>query len=341
MRPPALLCRRRRALSLPEVVVTLALVSVLAAVSYATYQSLQASAAEEALEATARSVGREIAALAAAHPDRAVSALAETATADLDVDVAVDAGEDEVVFTDGDVAVSAVYDRDGLVTLASDSDAPYRDVVLDADPVAYWPLDEPSGQPPRDVVNDVAASLSGSAALGMDNGPVDDQTSLSLPSDSARMLADDPNIAVPFTVDHWLWVDPSMVGDVGTAASQDGSSDWYTAFYDDHLRAFGYGDAAQFVRARFTPADISEYMGRWVHLVAVYDEAETRVYVDGQLAASEGDFHTGSTSGQLMFGRRASGSAGDRDLVGRLAHVAVFDDAQTAGQISARFDAAH
>ena len=262
----------RRALSLTELVVVLALVSLLATAAVVTTQTLQAQAEAEALEATARSVGRDVAAQALLHPDRDVGDLLADAVDVLPVDVAVT--DDTAVLRDGDTAVTAVFDRDGVVNVeAGEHVLPaYPQVVLDDDPVAYWRF--ASDTVARDDVGENDAALAG-VTLGVD-GPFDAAAQV---APDGYMQASPPGWdgADTFIVEAWVqpeflqvdgeqWSYVLLLGDSGWIGSSDvwlgvvGTSgdaptgDWGAA----------YGGAWQDV-----PASTTAAFDVWTHVAAV------------------------------------------------------------------------
>ncbi|GAB3522605.1 LamG domain-containing protein [Phytohabitans suffuscus] len=205
---------------------------------------------------------------------------------------------------------------------AGNASAPYDYVFLVAEapgPSTVWAMDEASG---TTLTNGVAggptATISGAArgtgrllgtsvSTGTDRGLSFDGV-----NDAATTATAVVDTTKSFSVAAWLRVTPGATG-YRTAISQVGSS--WSGFYLQRTAAghwaFMMPSADGSPTNVFAEAGDPAREGVWTHLAGVYDAhgAQLRLYVNGQLAATNTRIGEWSATGQLVLGRAFSSGA--------------------------------
>lgn len=186
-------------------------------------------------------------------------------------------------------AVSAAHDKPPQ---APGHGAPYRAAVLGDHPRAYWRLDEqPSALVAEDQRHILPGSYQGSPLLGVTHplGKESDNTSADLdglvtqPLGQWIQVMDGNTVAFPgrepFTLE--AWVHPHNLNDVTRRVfSKEGpDGGWLLGVRNDGL-VFSRYASGQWSTLR-TSVDAT----RWTYVVATYDGAVMRVYVNGWLSA--------------------------------------------------------
>lgn len=90
-------------------------------------------------------------------------------------------------------------------------------------------------------------------------------------------------------------------------------------------------NGAEFPRAS---VDISNQLGRWIHLAGTFDGTEIKIYLDGELAATtplEGNINTNNQP--FYIGRTESGSNQSDPFLGRITNVRLWNVARSANEI--------
>ncbi len=221
---------------------------------------------------------------------------------------------------------------------ASDS---YATVVLADLPLAYWRLDETAGT--------IAVDATGNGHSGLYSGAV----TLGVPG----ALAGDPSTAVDFDGTNGMITLASGFDFVGTAAFSleawvrpavvDNS--WRHVFTSEHRVMPRQGYALLYhdpegVKLERTVDDVemADFVpqplpGAFVHLVATYDSAVLRLYVNGLLVTQTQD----SRAMPSIVENALIGSAGvtEASFAGRIDEVAVYGAALSSERIAAHFAA--
>lgn len=187
----------------------------------------------------------------------------------------------------GDFNEDGVLDwvrRDGGDLWVDLSD-PYADLVRAHDAIAYWPLDELIGGITPDVLGTWPATAHGGVTV---TGGLHAGSSGALRTNGSdaylEPMADTSAFqAVPFSVELWFRRETSERFDLVVSTRSVGAAGWDLFFHDgtsQHL-VFELGDGAW-----YGTAGVSIAVGAVVHLVATYDGATARLYVDGVEASA-------------------------------------------------------
>jgi hypothetical protein len=231
---------------------------------------------------------------------------------------------------------------------------PYASAVLADNPVAFWQLNETSGN----IAHDSAGSYNGvytnvvlnqpgytagtdpsalSVAFGGYAGVFSDSYVSGMPLDFAT------NGNGTFSVETWV-NGPVQVPNSGIVGKGPGSGEQF------YLDCGGANSAYRFFirntnNIAFTASGTAGADGSWHHLVGVCDEAHGYImlYVDGQLeatTAASGGIHT-SANPFMNIGSRQSGSGSYNDqFAGWLSGVAVYNYSLSQAQIQNHYYAA-
>ncbi len=218
--------------------------------------------------------------------------------------------------------------------------APYTEVVLGDSPAAYLRLGETSGTRAVDLTgNGHTGTVMGSAtheAEGAIEGDRDGAIQLTGASAFVRLDAiEELTGADGMSLECWFRQDDAT--EARPILEIDGE-----AHYGPHVWNFDSGDK---VYANFIDVDNGSHnvmsaadavmSGEWHHVVATYDGALGRLYLDGRRigdTAMTGDL---MVDGELLIGHRnAFGMAEARNFVGAIDEVAVYDHALSAGRVA-------
>jgi hypothetical protein len=231
--------------------------------------------------------------------------------------------------------------------------ADYASTVSNLKPVAFWRLNE-STQPPAADVAVNAGSLSDSAVgyyLGTAQHPVpgaltgrtDSAVGFDATANSVTMIPYMPemNPKAPFTVEAWLSPNVEHAAGSGTLTCAISSGQFasprtgwliYQAENGWNLRMYDNKGAATSVNITGGTAPVS---GQWYHVVAVYDGATAKLFVNGAKAAEAAQTsYVPGQSGGFAIGGRADGSFwwnGSAD------EVALYSKALTDDEISGHY----
>nr|MBC8342182.1 hypothetical protein [Pseudomonadota bacterium] len=267
-----------------------------------------------------------------------IDGLVELAADDGSVQYLVE-GEGYRIDFDGAVAAltrPAILDTFGSIALSGDA---YQQMVLDEEPVAYWPMAS-GDQRIIDLVTDQTADAHGTRFDTQ--GPHND-AAVAFDGSAFVDLGQRPDLLIPgpMTVEAWVWIDPNIKLH-GRIISFDGmqGGGW----------ALGYtpvSDTKHKPGVVFTMLGVADYPfadariehGRWTHLaITLSASRELTLYFDGQ--------PVGTQSGIVDFAMPRSPRAflGQQSpavvpLVGRLAHVAVYDHVLEPSLLRSRYSA--
>src|SRR5206468_2920077 len=176
------------------------------------------------------------------------------------------------------------------------SSSTYDQMIKQAGPTAYWPLDEASGTTNHafDVTGNLhnatisgTPTLGGSPAQGTGNFVGTGSSWLFNSGSSSSVTAMNSSAFNTTPITYEAWVKPSAVGGFYTIMTSEGTggpsgygfrqrndgSYWFV------LGGNGYGDSAS------SPAHVAT-VGKWTHLVGTYDGSTLKLYVNGLLAGS-------------------------------------------------------
>jgi Concanavalin A-like lectin/glucanases superfamily/Immunoglobulin domain len=256
--------------------------------------------------------------------------------------------------------------------------ADYPTTVLSHNPLAYWRLDESASSP---AINKVAnAGSLGSIADGYivagvgkgQPGRVGNAIRLSNPSLDAGVcntkvdVTYNPglNPAPPFSVE--FWAEPNAIGAdaTGLCALSSFNPNWFGGgnrsgylFYLSNVGVwqFRLGTTSGYAGI-CTATNGTASAGTWQHIVATYDGAVARLYINGTLAnAVNANVANWTRNTQMAFrmgGTPLTGNASDGPLIafsgisgnrgfdGWLDEVAVYSSVLSAATVKAHFDAA-
>jgi hypothetical protein len=209
----------------------------------------------------------------------------------------------------------------------------YAKAVLASKPVAFWRLDEMSGNTPRDATgHGHTATIDGGHALYL-NGPTKGNHAVHFAG--GRMGAKVP-VSERQSVEMWFW--NGLPANVRPVTG-------YLLDFDANRVSIGGsgGPTGRLVLGRGEWDQV--YVGttevglrRWHHLVMVWDGPRVTAYLDGEEEIrGEAPKAAPTANGDMIFAGR-----GDRAVSweGKLDEVAVFDRALRADEVAAHFRAA-
>ncbi|RIK75719.1 MAG: hypothetical protein DCC68_20750 [Planctomycetota bacterium] len=211
----------------------------------------------------------------------------------------------------------------------------YAEVVLDANPLAYWRLDEMGGATAVDEAGAFHGTYQGGYTLGA-AGAIADPANTAAEFNGTSGFVDVGyrpalNLRSDFSISAWIWLD-DISEDHRVVANPNASMS--TAGF-----AFGVVDG----RLRFTAYVAQDYdtnpviaAGRWYHVAVVFDASyDATFYVNGQfLQKIDGVAPAYSSASPFKIG------AGSRSFWdGRLDEVAIFAHSLSAAQIAAQYAA--
>ena len=218
----------------------------------------------------------------------------------------------------------------------------YRDAVMADNPAAYWRLGEASGATAVDEKGANAGTYLGGVTKGQPGALTGEANT------SASFDGVDDYVSVPHsgslsatsgvTVEAWVkrtksgvWQNVVAKSGSGTAAAQN-----YALWINTANRPvlyFGNGSSSGSVTA---PAAIDT---NWHHLVATYDEANAKIYVDGVLkATAASNVPLTANTQALTIGRSVDGL---RVFGGLIDEVAVYTSALSLSSIQAHYQSAN
>jgi Concanavalin A-like lectin/glucanases superfamily len=231
---------------------------------------------------------------------------------------------------DGKIDEVRIYNRalDGA-ELGADIETPIQ--TPRSGPVAAYAFDEGEGTTVEDVTgNKHPAAIEGEAEWA--KGKYGDALSFLKEGDCAS-VADSPELRLTeeFTIEAWIRPDGSIYEDpvvVREAGGEDAFGLGIGSTEEGHAEAF-IGEGAESETAVGGP-EIREY--EWVHLAATWDGAHIRLYVDGELAATEASTTPpGGGEGDLRIGCDTP----EGPFGGRIDNVRVYDRALDGGEVVA------
>jgi hypothetical protein len=204
---------------------------------------------------------------------------------------------------------------------SSSDPAGYRDLVVSASPMSYWPLDERSGSTASDLTRSNDGTYVGGVELGA-NGPLHGATAASFNGKNARVRLG--RIGNVHTVE--LWLKTRARRDV-VAFSNRNSIHEFVA-----LGTFG-GLAHVHDSYPIIAGAVGD--GKWHYIVYTYDSATSvgRVYVDGKLSQfAVWSRHEGGAAASIGYDADIK-----RFFPGQVAQVAVYPYLLSPAQIRSHY----
>ena len=219
------------------------------------------------------------------------------------------------------------------------STSQYGDAVMADNPAAYWRLGEASGAAAADEKGANAGTYLGGVGLGQP-GALTGEANTSASFDGVDDYVNVPNSASlnatsGVTVEAWVkrtksgvWQNVVAKSGSGAAAAQNYALWINTA--NKPVLYFGNGSASGSVTA---PAAIDT---NWHHLVATYDNANAKIYVDGVLKATAASNVPLTANTQVLtIGRSVDGL---RVFGGLIDEVAVYTSVLSLSSIQAHYN---
>jgi hypothetical protein len=213
----------------------------------------------------------------------------------------------------------------------------YTDVVLADNPVAFWPMQDTSG----DLVDiagtfDASPAGTGNVPLYEQRGPCPSAKSVLLDLGEYFSVADDDVFSPDsFTLETWVYL--LSGNDVAHVFSK--QPDSVSGNFEYHIVYVGSADiwalemgtgSASFLEV--IASDANTY-NRWRHVVGTYDDATGtgNLYIDGVLGST--DTSSGSRLGNTASDLRIGNDEFFGTVQGRMSMAAFYDYALTAGQV--------
>lgn len=238
----------------------------------------------------------------------------------------------------------AIATAGGPITMAADlaaapafaiSVASYPRAVLAERPIAYWRLNEASGNALDATGNGHTGVVSGGVTRNQAGPLADGDPAMAFDGSTGKIVNGSLNLPAAWTVEAWINTPASGPGAVGQEAyfsTRDGASSGGGYFGISGSRMFNYMDGASPGPSYGGSAVIAD--GQWHHLVTTSDGTTMRGYVDGVLDASEAKTHTPGTGATANIAWEASTGNFYSGLIDELA---VYPSALTADQIAGHY----
>jgi hypothetical protein len=213
----------------------------------------------------------------------------------------------------------------------------YRDEVLADNPVSYWRLGETSGTTAGDERGANGGTYTGGVTLGQPGALVNDSNpaaSLDGVNDYV-VIPDSSSLDMSTAVSVEAWIKRSRAGAwqvvVGKPGNGQSRFENYAIWFNSINQVVAYfGDGVGYVSVA---AAIDT---NWHHVVATYDNATAKLYVDGSIAASSSStIHLTANSLPLSLGRTNGGSS---YYGGLLDEVAVYPTALSAARVHTHYE---
>lgn len=246
-----------------------------------------------------------------------------------------------------------IYRRDrntGKIDQSAESVATYESAVLVDSPVAFWPMQEASG----DLVDIVAsrdAILTGTGSVTYSQSGPGGLSSIEFPgTGGTHFAAADNDVWSPtsLTVEVWLY----LSGDWGAGQRFWGSkhagsgaySEWLAIIYGSpSFQSYNQITTTSATDYRLVDAPVSLTQESWHHMALVYEDPSTTLstYLDGSFVASDNvgsGTRRGNSSGSFCIGY-LPGAPTTESWKGRMSHFAFYSYALTPTQISNHYSA--
>jgi hypothetical protein len=223
----------------------------------------------------------------------------------------------------------------------------YSQVVLSDQPASYWKLDEAAGTTATDSAGAVTGTYSG-PVLNQATGVKDAGTAVSFDDAAVQFVnfGNNYSFAATASFSAEAWVRPTA----GTAqtrrifSKEDQSPH---AGWDLQLEPTTNAPANRVTVGRWDASGGSDMatsttalaVGRWYHVVATYDGAQLKLYVDGSLEATTASTRSvGATTNAIRLARLSYGGA---NYGGLLDEAAIYTTALSQQQVTEHYNAGH
>lgn len=238
----------------------------------------------------------------------------------------------------------------GKIDQSAEKIVNYEDIVLADSPVAFWPMQEASG----DLVDVVAARnavLTGTSTVTYSQSGPGGMSSVEFPgTGGTHFSVNDNDVWSPdsLSAEAWLY----LSGDWGAGQRFWGSkhagsgaySEWLGLIYNPpSFKSYNQITTTSATSWRLVNASVSITQETWHYMVFTYDNSTTTLttYLDGNFVASDNTgsgTRRGNSSGQLNIGY-LQGTGGTEAWKGRISHFAFYDYVLTSTQISNHYSA--
>jgi hypothetical protein len=208
----------------------------------------------------------------------------------------------------------------------------YQSIVLADSPVAFWPMQDTSGDL-VDIAGTFDASPAGSGHSYEQTGPSATVKAVTLDGSNSFTVADDDVFSPDsFTLETWLYFSSSGIRWAMSKRpnSSSGSYEYHLLWVSDvWALEMGTGSASflEVIASDANPYD------RWRHVVGTYDDATGtgNLYIDGVLGGTDtsSGSRVGNTAATLQIGAQLSTS-----FTGSMSMTAFYDYALTGAQVA-------
>jgi hypothetical protein len=209
--------------------------------------------------------------------------------------------------------------------------ASYLATVLADAPVHYWRMADPASL----LLHDIGSSpihLSGGAVITMPfTGIALDGGSIGVAGAAGGLYLEALTQGRPLTIEFWMWL-AQLNGALQSLLYWDGNVANNVFCYMDatgHINLGGTGVTLITAAAAITRQ-------AWHHIVGVFDNAATTLYVDGASAGTNGSAVTSPVNRPIAVG---STTAVSQVTQAFMSEVAIYGTALSSGQVSAHFAA--
>ncbi len=214
--------------------------------------------------------------------------------------------------------------------------ADYYDIVLGNNPIAYWPLNETSGNTAYDLSgNNNTGTYENSPSLG-ESGP-SEQISMSVYLDGSSQGVNTATlyspVPFPYSEEAWFKTSASSPGVILGFSSVQGTG---CATWDRLLYFNSSGQIYTNVSNSPTTAD-SYNDDKWHHVVITMGSNGCVIYVDGAAVVSSSITTTQSYNGYVNIGYTCIGT--NPCFTGNVAQIAIYNTVLTPAQVSRHYAA--
>jgi hypothetical protein len=223
-------------------------------------------------------------------------------------------------------------------TSVSSPTSAYRDAVLASNPVSYWRLGESSGVVAADEIGANPGSYTNSPTLSA-IGAIWNDSDRAVSFDGVNDLVSVPhssslNATTGATVETWVKRTKTGIWQplVGKPLNGQSKLENYSLWLNSSNKPTAFfGDGTTYV----TVSTAGAIDSNWHHVVATYDNATAKIYLDGTLSATKTSTVRLTANTDRLY--MASTATGGYTLGGTLDEVAVYTSVLSASQIQSHF----
>jgi len=225
----------------------------------------------------------------------------------------------------------------------------YSQVVLSDGPSSYWKLDEAAGTSAADAAGSVTATYTNGAVVNQPSGVKDASTAATFDGTDDWVSAGGVypfNGTASFSVECWL----NRTAGVNEGAwrklvsKEGGNTGWYVGIPPssdagaNKVRFTRLDQSASGAADSVDSATVTQG-GTWYHVVATYDGATMRLYLNGNLESSVASTRSaGAGTSPLSL---ASFAGTSHHFAGTLDEVAVYSSVLSATKVAEHYNAGH